>query len=70
MRPIAHARRLSSRAASSRHAVNAVVDGKPGLAQFTGRVLDRNANSSQSRDYFLLEQTRGSLLRPRSRRLR
>ena len=29
MRPIAHARRLSSRAASSRHAVDAVVVGNP-----------------------------------------
>jgi hypothetical protein len=68
MRPIAHAHRPSSREASPRHAVDAVVGGKPALAQFTGRVLDGNANWSQSRDDFLLEQTRASLLRLRSRR--
>jgi hypothetical protein len=62
MRPITHARHPSSRA-SSRHAVDAVVGGKPALARFTGRVLDGNANSSQSRDDFLLEQTRANLLR-------
>jgi hypothetical protein len=52
MRPIAHARRLSFRAAWFRHAVDAVVVGKPALAQFTRRVLEGNANSSQSRDDF------------------
>jgi hypothetical protein len=51
MRPIAHARCLSSRAASSRHAVDAVVVGNPvplGISPlFLAEQLSRGRTSEQ-----------------------
>jgi hypothetical protein len=68
MRPIAH--HVASLRARRRLAMRLTPwsAAKPAWVRFTGRVLAGNANSSRSRDDFLLEQTRGSLLRPTSRR--